>query len=157
MTATLSNPKISIIVLTDNKNESPAMIAEQIYRTLEGHDYELIVVDDNSPDETAKVTESLSHRHHIKLIYYKGETGLSSEVIAGFNQAKGEIIGVMEAGLHPVQNIPRLLQAVYEGADIAIASRYIPGGDIKGWSTGQKATLGVLTMFARLVLPSIIG
>lgn len=140
-----------MIALTYNKREDLPNLAQQVDKVLKGYDYELILVDD---DSSAEVAKSLSHQYPIKLIC-QGERGLASAVIAGFNQAKGEVLGVMEAGLHPAEKIPELLQAIQEGADIAIASRYIPGSGIEGRGAKQKAISRGITMLARLLLPSV--
>jgi len=155
MAQNLPSLKISLIVPTYNERENLPTLAEQVHKALEGYDYELIIVDEGSSSERAKITESLSGKYPIKLICCRGERSLASAVIAGFNQAKGEVFGVIEAGLHPAEKIPELLQAIQDGADIAIASRYIPGGGIEGWSTKQKAISRGIIMLARLVLPSI--
>lgn len=149
-------PRLSLIAPTYNERENIPLLAQRIHQTLNGYDYELIIVDDNSPDGTAQVAENLSHQYPIKVICRKGERGLASAVIAGFNQAKGEILGVIDADLqHPPERIPELLQAIQEGADIAVASRYILGGGIEGWSARRRAISRGATMLARLALPSI--
>jgi len=152
----LALPRLSLIAPTYNERENIPILAQRIHQTLNGYDYELIIVDDDSPDGTAEVAENLSHQYPLKVIRRKAERGLASAVIAGFNQAKGEILGVIDADLqHPPERIPELLQAIQEGADIAVASRYIPAGGIEGWSANRRAISRGATMLARLILPSI--
>ena len=138
----LPSPFISLVTPTYNQRENLPSLVERVDRNLQGYDYELIIVDDNSPDGTTEVAESLSHKYPIKLICRKGERGLASAAVTGFNQARGEVVGLINADLgHPPEKIPELLKAIEDGADIAIASRNTAGGrNIK---------------LARLVLPSI--
>lgn len=150
------SPLLSLIAPTYNNRENLATLVARIHKTLEGYQYELIIVDDNSPDGTAEVAKILSHQYPIKLICRKDRGGSTSAVIVGFNQAMGEIIGVMDADLqHPPEKIPELLKAIENGADIAVASRYIPDGEIDGQGTKGKAIFRGAKILARLVLPSI--
>src|SRR5210317_2139661 len=71
---------------------------------------EIIVVDDNSPDGTADIANK-----YAKIIVRKNERGLASAVIRGFDEAKGDIIGIMDGDLsHPVDKIPELLEKLKE-------------------------------------------
>jgi dolichol-phosphate mannosyltransferase len=151
-----SSPTLSLIAPTYNERENIPILVERVHKALDGFEYELIVVDDNSPDGTAELAESLSHKYPVSVICRKNEKGLASAVLAGFNCAKGEVLGVIDADLqHPPEKIPELLQAIQGGADIAVASRYIPGGGIKGWTAKRKIMSSGATMMARTFLPSI--
>jgi dolichol-phosphate mannosyltransferase len=151
-----SSPTLSLIAPTYNERENIPTLVERVHKALDGFEYELIVVDDNSPDGTAELAESLSHKYPVTVICRKNERGLASAVLAGFNCAKGEVLGVIDADLrHPPEKIPELLQAIQGGVDIAVASRYIPGGGIKGWSAKRKIMSSGATMIAHIFLPSI--
>ena len=151
-----SSPMLSLVTPAHNDRENLPTLVARVHKTLEGCQYELIIVDDNSSDGTAEVAEGLSHQYPVKLICRKDGGDLTSAVIAGFNQARGEILGVMDASLrHPPEKIPELLQAIEEGADIVVASRYAPGGGIEDGSTKGKAISRGATMLARFVLPSV--
>lgn len=155
---TNTNNELCLIVPTYNEKENLPVLVERIHKSLEGYgyDYQIIVVDDNSPDGTAEIARELAGKYPIKTFCRKNERGLSSAVIAGFNQSEGKIIGAINADLqHPPEVLPQLLQAIHDGADIAIGSRYIPGGGIKGWSFKRKVMSKVATMLAGLALPSI--
>ncbi len=125
---------LSIIVPTYNEVESLPFLVDRIHNCLAGFDYELVVVDDNSPDGTGALAEELARQKPIKVIHRKGKLGLASAVIEGFQQASGDIIGVIDADLqHPPEHIPEMFKAMGK-ADIVIASRYVKGGGTEGWT-----------------------
>ena len=160
-----SNPELSLIVPTYNERENIPPLVERIHKSLSNFSYELIVVDDNSPDGTAEVARGLSNKYPINVIVRTNERGLASAVVAGFKEAKGKILGVIDADLqHPPEFIPSLLKAVRDGADIAIASRYIKGGGIEGWtlkrkiiSRGAKIPANILLTAARKIKDPLSG
>jgi dolichol-phosphate mannosyltransferase len=132
-------PELSLIVPTYNESENIVILVERVHKSLADVNYELIVVDDNSPDGTAELAKSLSAKYPVKVIVRTNERGLASAVVAGFRQAKGDMVGVIDADLqHPPEFVPALVKAVREGADIAIASRYTKGGGIEGWTLKRK-------------------
>lgn len=142
---------ISIIVPTLNEARSIAALAEGVAAALGREDYEMIVVDDDSPDLTWKIAGDLPDRCRVKVLRRVGKTGLASAVVDGFNAASGDIIGVMDADLsHPPAALPALLDAIRTGgADLAIASRLVPGGGTEGWPRTRKLTSRVATALAR--------
>jgi dolichol-phosphate mannosyltransferase len=150
-----SNPELSLIVPTYNERENIVPLMERIHKSLSAYSYELIVVDDNSPDGTAELAKSLSSKYPVSVIVRTTERGLASAVVAGFNQARGEVLGVIDADLqHPPEFIPALLKAIRDGADVAIASRYIPGGGIEGWTFKRKVISQGAKLPANLLLSS---
>ena len=148
--------KVSVIVPTYNERDNLPELFERISSSLRGYDYEIIIVDDDSPDETWKLAEELSNKYPVKVIRRTDEKGLSSAVIRGFKEATGDVFVVMDADLqHPPEVIPELLKAIEEGADIAIASRYVPGGGVKNWYWYRKLISKGAIMLGRLALPKI--
>jgi len=149
------NPELSLIVPTYNERENIVPLVERIHKSLFNYNYELIVVDDNSPDGTSELAKSLSSKYPVSVLVRTTERGLASAVVAGFNQAKGEVLGVIDADLqHPPEFIPDLLNAIRGGADVAIASRYIPGGGIEGWTLKRKIISKGAKLPANLLLSS---
>jgi dolichol-phosphate mannosyltransferase len=99
----------------------------------------LIVVDDNSPDGTARVAEELSKEFPVRVLKRDGKLGLASAILHGFQHAKGKVLGVIDADLqHPPEYIKDFVIAVLNGNDIAVGSRYTDGGKIVGWSKFRK-------------------
>jgi len=150
--------ELSLIAPTYNEKENIVPLVERVHKALSQYNYELIIVDDNSPDGTAQLANSLSSKYPLKVIVRTTERGLASAVVAGFSQASGQVLGVIDADLqHPPEAIPALLDAIRGGADVAIGSRYVEGGGIEGWSTKREIiSIGAKTI-ARLLLSSVKG
>jgi len=127
---------LSIITPTYNEAETLPRFIESLTEALRGgYEYEVIIVDDNSPDGTGAIAESLAERHgRIKVVHRPEKLGLGTAYKEGFKRASGELIVSIDADLsHNPEDIPRLLEAVRE-ADIAIGSRLVKGGKIMGRS-----------------------
>jgi dolichol-phosphate mannosyltransferase len=131
---------ISIIIPTYNEKENIGILIDTIHKVLKGYNYELIVVDDNSPDGTAKIAEELSKLYPIRVLKRSGKLGLASAILDGFQHSRGKILGVIDADLqHPPEYIKNFIYSVSNGHDIAVGSRYAKGGSIDGWSAFRKA------------------
>ncbi len=126
----------SIIVPTYNEREN---LAELVDRIAVVADVEIIVVDDASPDGTADLAQELSQRFNIKVVRRAGKLGLSSAILDGFNAASSDIVGVIDADLqHPPEVIPKLIEAIKGGAQVAFGSRKVPGGGVTDWPAWRK-------------------
>ncbi|MGB2856772.1 MAG: glycosyltransferase, partial [Dehalococcoidia bacterium] len=98
--------ELSLIAPTYNEKENIVPLVERVHKALSQYDYELIIVDDNSPDGTAQLANSLSSKYPLKVIVRTTERGLASAVVAGFSQASGQVLGVIDADLqHPPEAI----------------------------------------------------
>lgn len=152
--------KVSIIVPTYKEADNIPELFERLKRALDENkiDFEIIVVDDNSPDGTAQVAREKMIELGIngKVIVRENERGLSSAVVRGFKESSGDILVVMDADLqHPPEVIPQLVRAVVDGADIAVGSRYVKGGGVENWKWYRKlASIGA-TYVARVFLPQV--
>ena len=91
--------KASIVVPTYNEKENIGLLVERIDEALRDQSYEIIVVDDNSPDGTAEAAIDLGKDYPITVIRRKGVRGLGSAILTGFRNATGDIIGVIDADL----------------------------------------------------------
>jgi dolichol-phosphate mannosyltransferase len=125
-------PRLSVIVPTYCEADNLPELAERLFGSVsqEPYDTELIIIDDNSPDETRAICEALSHRFPVRLHVRTTERGLSSAVIEGIRNATGEILVVMDADLsHPPEAVPELVAALENPlTDFVIGSRYVRGG-----------------------------
>ncbi|MEM2741513.1 MAG: glycosyltransferase, partial [Nitrososphaeria archaeon] len=122
--------ELSIIIPTYNERENIGRLIEMIIESLNGIDFEIIVVDDNSPDGTGEFVEQLSNElANLKVIHRPGKLGLSSAILDGASIAQGYAIGVIDADLqHPPQILKEMFSKILEGYDVVVASRYIKGG-----------------------------
>jgi dolichol-phosphate mannosyltransferase len=144
----------SVIIPTYNEYESIVPLLESLDKELAGRSYEVIFIDDNSTDGTIELINSLSSKYPVRLVVRQNQRGLATAVVDGFKEASADIMVVMDADLqHPPRVILSLLKAIRDGADIAIASRYVPGGGNEGWSKlRQIISHGAITL-AHLLLP----
>src|SRR3954454_19546817 len=134
--AIVADPDISIIVPALNEAENLPALAQRVDAALKGRSYELLIVDDNSRDNTKEVAGELSQRYPLRLLVReRPKDGLGGAVLDGINATRGREIVVMDADLqHPPEKLPELLAPIEkDGADFALGSRYIAGG-----STGEK-------------------
>jgi len=93
---------ISIVIPTYNEKGNIRPLAEGIVGALDGHDYEVVIVDDNSPDGTAELASYSSEQYYLRAIRRIGKRGLASAIVDGIAEAKGDVIAVMDADLqHP--------------------------------------------------------
>jgi len=147
---------ISIIVPTYNERENLEELVDRISKALKDYEFEIIIVDDDSPDKTWEKARELAQRYPIKVIRRTKEKGLSSAIIRGFKEARGDVFVVMDADLqHPPEVIPELIRALENGADIAIGSRYVKGGRVENWYWWRKLISKGAIMIGRVALPRI--
>ena len=156
------NGQISIIIPTYNESENIIKILRIIGEILPKNvTTQAIVVDDNSPDGTGKLVEDYLKNvkkiadYTIEIIHRKAKDGLGSAILKGIQQAKGDTIVVMDSDFsHPPQIIPKLIESIKKYQyDIAVASRYIKGGKIQGWSLKRK----IMSKFATLIAKKGLG
>ena len=147
------HPRISIVVPALNEAPNLAPLAEQIDAALKGREYEVIVVDDNSSDNTVAVAAEVAKRYPMRLIVRaEPKDGLSGAVLRGFAEARGECLVVMDADLqHPPAKLPELLAPLENNeADFVLGSRYVAGGSTaEKWSLYRRLNSGVSTFLAR--------
>lgn len=155
---TINNAQVSIIIPTYNESKNILQILKSIGEHLPKNLLaEAIVVDDNSPDGTGKIVEDYLKEvkqkigYIIHVIHRKTKSGLSSAVLRGIEYATGDTIVVMDSDFsHPPKIIPRLIEEIKRsGCDIAIASRYVAGGAVKGWTLKRKLLSSTATRIAK--------
>jgi dolichol-phosphate mannosyltransferase len=154
--------RLSLIVPTYNESRNLEELLRQITAVLEprlsGH-YEVIVVDDDSPDETWALAMRLAERWPmVRVLRRQGEKGLSTAVIRGWQVARGEVLAVIDADLqHPPEVIAQLWDAMVAGADLAVASRHVEGGGVSDWSALRRGLSRGAQLLGVAVLPSVVG
>jgi len=143
--------KLLMIIPTYMEAENIPLLAEKLRKFLNGYNYEAVVVDDNSPDDTYKIAEKLG----FNVVVRSEKMGLASAFLEGVQHAKADLIGVMDADLqHPPEVLPLMLNEVYNGSDLVVASRYANGGKIEGWPLHRRIISRVAIALAHLLLPN---
>lgn len=154
--------QLSLVVPTYNERENVIALVQQLSRLLDDalpNAYELIVVDDNSPDHTWRVAQDLMADYpQLRVMRRQHEQGLSSAVIRGWQVAHGEVLGVIDGDLqHPPESLLQLLKAIWDGADLAIASRHVEGGGVSNWSLTRRLLSRGAQLLGLLILPGVVG
>jgi len=145
---------LSIIVPTYCEEENIHPVVARIRAALDSRlEYEIVFVDDNSPDATAARVEELQRSGApVRIIVRKDERGLSSAITRGFREARGDLLLCMDADLsHPPEAIPDMVKTLQENqADMVIGSRYVSGGRTEeGWGLFRWLNSRVAGLMAR--------
>ena len=149
-------PEISVVVPTFSEAENVEELHTRLARSLEGEDWELIIVDDDSPDGTAEVARRLAQRdHRVRCIQRIGRRGLSSAVVEGALSSSAPLVAVMDGDLqHDEAVLPALIGTMRaHGLDLAIGSRYAAGGSTGEWAGSRKWMSRFATRLARGLAP----
>ncbi len=150
-------PEISIVVPTLSEAGNVPELHARIARALANEDWELIFVDDDSPDGTAEVVRDLAQRdRRVRCIQRIGRRGLSSAVVEGALSSSAPLLAVMDGDLqHDESILPNLIDEVRSrDLDLAIGSRYVEGGSVRGWERRRALMSRLATRLARGLVPS---
>jgi dolichol-phosphate mannosyltransferase len=154
----MTKPHLTIVVPSYKEAANIPTLLERIHASLDGYPYDVLVIDDNSPDGTAAVVRDLVKIYPASVVVRTDKRGLASAVVDGFQLAKGDLVAVMDADLqHPPEVLPRLVEAVSGSADLAVASRYVPGGSVGNWSATRRFISKGAVFLSHLLLPSTRG
>jgi dolichol-phosphate mannosyltransferase len=153
---------VSLVLPTYNEGKNIVAVIEQLIPVLdsvENLEYEVIVVDDDSPDRTWETALSLTEKYpQLRVVRRQGERGLSTAVIRGWQIARGRILAVMDADLqHPPEVAAKLSREMLRGADMGIASRHVEGGGVSDWAIGRRIISRGAQLIGFCLLPEVIG
>lgn len=145
--------RVTVALPTYNELENLGLIVPEIII----HGYRLLVIDDNSPDGTGRLADSLARDiPQISVLHRKEKAGLGPAYAAGFDRALNdgaEIVIEMDADFsHNPADLPRLVTAIDAGADVAIGSRYVPGGATPDWPAHRRFISRGGNLYARTML-----
>jgi dolichol-phosphate mannosyltransferase len=156
------NQKFSLVIPTYNEAANIESLCSLLVEVLSKNniDFEVIIVDDNSPDQTWRVAQAISeNERRINVIRRMHKKGLATAVIAGWKSAKGDILGVMDGDLQqPPETIPFLLSKLSENnqVDIVVASRNIKGAMALRRSAWRSFVSWLGTFMSTLLLPKLL-
>ena len=146
-------PKISVIIPTYNEVDNIEDLIVGLRAVLRDVEYQIVVVDDNSPDGTFYAVKQIAERDpHVLPLLRQSKQGLASAIMHGYKESDGKIIVMMDSDLsHRPEDLPAMLEAVRE-YDIVIGSRYVEGGSILGMSAYRKLASRVSIGVSRMML-----
>jgi len=152
--------KVLVAVASYNERETIPKLLDEIFRALPSAD--VLVIDDASPDGTGQYCdERAASDPRLKVLHRRGKLGLGSAILASFEYAASRgydyLVGLDADLSHPPEVIPALLARAsgedgMGGCDVAIGSRYIPGGRVVGWPLRRRISSALVNRFARLLL-----
>lgn len=155
MPALLTGAELSIVVPTLNEQDNIKVLYDAICDCLTDVNWEMIVVDDDSSDDTVRIVREIATRdHRVRCLRRIGRRGLSGAVIEGILSSSAFAVAVIDADLqHDERLLPRLLAEIRGGADIAIGSRHMGGGSAsQGLSRWRQFASNFATDAARKIL-----
>jgi dolichol-phosphate mannosyltransferase len=146
-------PTAVVCLPTYNEREN----LEPMLRALGDKDVRVLVIDDNSPDGTGELADRLAAElDYVEVLHRERKEGLGPAYLAGFRQAlsgDAELVLEMDCDFsHDPNDVPRLLAAVADGADVALGSRYVPGGGVRNWGLLRRVISAGGSLYARVVL-----
>jgi len=146
-------PKAVVCLPTYNEREN----LEPMLRALGDKDVRVLVIDDNSPDGTGELADRLAAElGYVDVLHRESKEGLGPAYLAGFRralEADAELVLEMDCDFsHDPDYVPRLIAAVEGGADLALGSRYVPGGSVGSWGLVRRAVSAGGSLYARLLL-----
>jgi dolichol-phosphate mannosyltransferase len=145
----------SAVVCLPTYNERENL--ERMLRALVPLGVRVLVIDDNSPDGTGELAEQLSEElAGVSVLHRERKEGLGPAYLAGFREAlRGDADYVLEMDCdfsHDPADVPRLIEACANGADIALGSRYVAGGGTEDWGLGRRLVSAGGSLYARALL-----
>jgi dolichol-phosphate mannosyltransferase len=152
-------PALSLVVPTLNEGENIADFLASVRHTLDEalpRRYEVIVVDDDSPDGTCEIAAGLMAGFpELRVVRRKNEGGLAVAVMRGWQMARGTVLGTINADFqHPPAVLGRLLQRMGE-ADLVVATRHGDGGGLGDWGLVRRVSSWGAARIGRILLPQV--
>ena len=150
---------LTVIIPTFREEANIRNIITEVDAVFRNNDLngEILVVDDNSPDQTIPIVNALKkEKTNINLLVRTSDHGLSQSVADGFLHASSDIFVVIDAdSSHPPALIAEMYKEIRGGSDVVIGSRYMEGGGIKKWPLRRRAISLGATFLGRLLFPEI--
>lgn len=151
---TRSNVRLSVIAPTYNEAKNVAPLIAALDSALRGIDYEIIISDDDSPDQTWARAEEIGQQNpRVRVLRRMGKKGLGAAVVDGFNFARGQVVACIDADLqHDPSILPQMLKTLEDGCDLVLGSRYVAGGGVSDWGLSRRFSSWTATRLAEWVL-----
>lgn len=148
---------ILAIIPTYNEAENIPVLMDRLFSVFDKNkiDGSVIIIDDNSQDNTGKVAQDLNKKYPIEVVQRAGKLGLGSAYKEGFKKIKdkNDVILTMDADLsHNPDHIPEFIKRIEQGYDLVIGSRYVPGGGLTNISKSRRIISKCANFLAKIVL-----
>jgi dolichol-phosphate mannosyltransferase len=153
--ADVATVELAVVVPCFNERENVPILVDRLTSALEGLEWEVIFVDDDSPDGTSNVVRELAAgNRRVRCIQRIGRRGLSTAVIEGMLATSAPYLAVIDGDLqHDERLLPEMLNALkQENLDVVVASRYLTGGGTGQWDSSRVAMSTFATRLARVVI-----
>ena len=146
--------KLTVISPTLNEAENVPHLVEQLERSLGDIDYEILIVDDDSADQTWSIAQKISATNpRVRVLRRMQNRGLGMAVIDGFSNASGDALACIDADLqHDPSILPRMLEELLSGTDVVVGSRYVAGGSAGKWDRLRRLQSWFATKTAQFLL-----
>ncbi|XP_057974392.1 dolichol-phosphate mannosyltransferase subunit 1 isoform X3 [Malania oleifera] len=147
--------KYSIIIPTYNERLNIALIVYLVFKHLQDVDFEIIVVDDGSPDGTQDIVKQLQQVYGEDRILLRArpkKLGLGTAYSHGLKHASGNFVVIMDADLSHHVNVFPMIKQMETGASIVTGTRYVRGGGVHGWNLMRKLTSRGANVLAQTLL-----
>ena len=144
-----------VCIPTYNEASNILRLVERVHEA--APDQDVLVIDDASPDGTGNlVRDRMLKDAQLEIIERPGKQGLGTAYMAGFafglQHGYTHVLTMDSDFSHPPARIPALITAVEHGADVAVGSRYVPGGAIEGWAWNRRLLSATANFVARRAL-----
>ena len=147
--------ELAVVVPCFNERDNITLLVDKLTAALRGLEWEVIFVDDDSPDGTANMARKLAAANRrVRCIQRVGRRGLSTAVVEGMLASSAPYLAVMDGDLqHDERLLPKMLSALKdEKLDLVVGSRYVEGGGVGQWDRKRAALSSLATRLARLVI-----
>lgn len=147
--------EVAVVVPTLNEAANVEKLIAKLSLVLAGRGWEVVFVDDDSPDGTSELVRRIGRTsRHVRIVQRVGRRGLSSAVVEGILATAAPVVAVMDGDLqHSEEALPRLIDAIMGGgADVAVGTRYVAGGGIGDWDKDRARMSRLATRAGQIAL-----
>ncbi len=146
--------ELTVVTPTFNEAGNVERFLRSVSEVLRGIEHEIVIVDDDSPDQTWRVAQEFCGAYPgLRVLRRQAKRSLSGSVMDGFSNATGNVVACIDADLqHDPSILPKMLAELRAGADLAIGCRYMPGGGTTNWNWVRRWQSWMATRLAQAYL-----